>query len=233
MRLIYSFFYPFISLIYPIHCLVCSGDVLIDNSAICPICLDELPYTYFEEYNTDQPMDRMFYGRLSPQFTYSLLFFEQNGPTQPILHALKYDARRNVGKQLGELIAHRIARLHSIDPIDALIPVPIHPKKAFWRGYNQSEFIAKGIGAVLQIPVQTKWVVKCRATESQTRKNRFLRWDNVVNQFESRINGTFAGHIAIVDDVLTTGATIEAVVKSIRSKNEHIRISILTLAITT
>lgn len=233
MRLIYSFFHSFISLIYPLHCIVCSDEVLIEDSAICPICLDELPYTYFEQYNTDHPMDHMFYGRLSTQFTYALLFFEQNGPTQPILHALKYDARRNVGKQLGERIANRIADLHSIDPIDALIPVPIHPKKAFSRGYNQSEFIAKGIGAVLHIPVQTKWVVKCRATESQTRKNRFLRWDNVVNQFESRINGTFAGHIAIVDDVLTTGATIEAVVKSIRSKNEHIRISILTLAITT
>ena len=233
MQHIYSVIQSFISLVYPMQCVVCSGEVFIDNSAICPICLDELPYTYFEQSNTDHPMDRMFYGRLPTQFTYALLFFEQNGPTQPILHALKYGARRNVGKQLGERIAYRIAHLHSIEPIDALIPVPIHPKKAFTRGYNQSEFIAKGVGAVLHIPVQTKWVVKCRATESQTRKSRFLRWDNVADQFESRINGTFAGHIAIVDDVLTTGATIEAVVKSIRSKNEHIRISIITLAITT
>ena len=76
MQHIYSAIQSFISLVYPMQCIVCSGEVLIDNSAICPICLDELPYTYFEQSNTDHPMDRMFYGRLSPQFTYALLFFE-------------------------------------------------------------------------------------------------------------------------------------------------------------
>lgn len=232
MRVIHSLIDPIISLIYPVNCISCSGDVFIENSALCPLCIDELPYTLFEHCLDTNPMHRIFYGRFPFQFCYALLFFEQNAASQPILHALKYDSRRQVGTQMGELIAKRIEVLHFNDPIDALIPVPIHPKKAFTRGYNQSEYIANGIGAELRIPVYPNWVITRRSTESQTRKNRFLRLDNVAHKFESRINRNFTGHVVIVDDVLTTGATIEAVVQSIRSTNAHIRISIVTLAIT-
>jgi predicted amidophosphoribosyltransferase len=133
---------------------------------------------------------------------------------------------------MGIEIGTRLKEKQAIDPIDVLIPVPIHPKKAFDRGYNQSEWIAKGIASVIPAEIQKNWMVKNHHTKSQTRSNRFNRWDNVSTNFSSRIIDTFEGHIAIVDDVITTGATIEAMVSAIQAKNKKVKISVITLAIT-
>jgi ComF family protein len=121
----------------------------------------------------------------------------------------------------------------SFKGVEALIPVPIHSKKEFLRGYNQSEKIADGIAAVLNIPVVLDFMGQTKSTESQTKKSRFMRWDNVENKFQTTQKETTQySHIAIVDDVITTGATLEAIIRKIRENNPEIRISVISLAIT-
>ena len=232
MHLISVFVSSISDLIFPNNCLVCEHPVPRNQMVICPFCIDELPYTYFERYSSSTPFDQLFYGRANVYSTYALLYFEQHNSTQRVLHALKYDSRKLVGLQMGIEIGTRLKEKQAIDPIDVLIPVPIHPKKAFDRGYNQSEWIAKGIASVIPAEIQKNWMVKNHHTKSQTRSNRFNRWDNVSTNFSSRIIDTFEGHIAIVDDVITTGATIEAMVSAIQAKNKKVKISVITLAIT-
>ena len=232
MRLFSAFLSPISDLIYPNHCLICNHYVHANRMAICPICIDELPYTYFEHFTVPTSFEQLFYGRVSLNMTFALLYFEQHNSTQKLLHALKYGSRKWIGWQLGKEIGHRIKEFHQNDPIDALIPVPIHPKKAFDRGYNQSEWIAKGIATILPIPIEKGWIYKKTHTGSQTTSDRFHRWENVSSNFASRIFPTFDGHIAIVDDVITTGATIEAMVSAIQAINKNVKISVITLAIT-
>ena len=119
----------------------------------------------------------------------------------------------------------------SFQSIDALVPVPIHPKKEFIRGYNQSEKLADGISEVLKVPVVVDFLERTKFSESQTKKNRFLRWDNVENNFKSK-NRSHYKHIAIVDDVITTGATLEVIIRTIQENNPEIRISVISLALT-
>ena len=149
-----------------------------------------------------------------------------------ILHALKYKSNPVVGVEFGEEIARRIKSMNQFNDLDALIPVPIHPKKAFIRGYNQSEQIAKGMANVLAIPVDTHFLKKQEHTESQTKRGRFDRWDNVADNFVLRKQFKKPKHIAIIDDVITTGATIEALVRSIHKNYPEIRVSIISLALT-
>jgi ComF family protein len=189
-------------------------------------------FTHFEKYTEPTELDKLFWGRINLAGTFALLLFEKGKSTQKILHALKYKSNPAVGVEFGEEIAKRIQSMRHFDDLDALIPVPIHPKKAFIRGYNQSEQIAIGLSNVLTIPVDTHFLKKQEHTKSQTKRGRFDRWDNVVNNFVLRKQVKTPKHIAIVDDVITTGATIEALVRSIHKNYPEIRVSIISLALT-
>lgn len=219
-------------LIYPDHCLICELELLKDASAICSFCDAEMHFTHFEKYTEPTELDKLFWGRIKITGTFALLFFEKGKSTQKILHALKYKSNPVVGVEFGEEIAKRIKSMNQFNDLDALIPVPIHPKKAFIRGYNQSEQIAKGMANVLAIPVDTHFLKKQEHTESQTKRGRFDRWDNVADNFVLRKQFKKPKHIAIIDDVITTGATIEALVRSIHKNYPEIRVSIISLALT-
>jgi ComF family protein len=219
-------------LIYPDTCLICELELLKDASAICSFCAAEMHFTHFEKYTEPTELDKLFWGRIQLESTFSLLYFEKGKSTQKILHALKYKSNPQVGIEFGEEIAKRMHLMSQFHDLDALIPVPIHPKKAFVRGYNQSEQIAKGLSHVLSIPVDNHFLTKQEHTSSQTKRGRFDRWDNVVNNFVLRKQIKTPKHIAIVDDVITTGATIEALVRSIHKNYPEIRVSIISLALT-
>lgn len=220
-----------IHLIYPETCIICQNELLFQKKNICLFCQNELQYTYFERFIEPSPLDQLFWGRVKINATYAYVYFEKGKNVQPILHALKYKNKPEIGEKLGVLIGEKIKDLPSFQNIDALIPVPIHPKKKFTRGYNQSEKIADGISSILKIPVIPDFIESLKQTPSQTNKNRFKRWDNVATKFSIK-NDIKLNHIAIVDDVITTGATLEAIIKVILENNPEIRISIMSLAIT-
>lgn len=219
-------------MIYPEACLICSKELTSQEHSICSFCYDDLHFTHFEKYTEPTSLDKLFWGRVKIDTSFSLLYFEKELSTQQILHALKYRSNPQVGIEFGRIIARKIKKMEGFKDIDHLIPVPIHPKKEFVRGYNQSEQLANGISEVLNIPVDNQILKKRSHTESQTKRGRFARWDNVVNNFRLQKQTDVLKHIAIVDDVITTGATLEALIRSIQENYPDIRISIISLALT-
>jgi ComF family protein len=218
-------------LLFPESCLICADELRESDKKICTFCASDLLRTDFEKYSEPTNLDRLFWGRVSLTATFALLYFEKGKSTQKILHALKYRSNPQVGEEFGKEIGRTIKKMPAFADLDALLPVPIHPKKAFVRGYNQSEELAKGIGIVHSIPVDTGFLKKLSHTASQTKKGKFARWDNVADNFGVRKKISYQ-HIALVDDVVTTGATLEALIRSIQKNYPDLRISILSLAIT-
>ena len=153
------------------------------------------------------------------------------GDTRRILHSLKYGGQKEIGEIMGRHLAVELLSSGFFEGIDMLVPVPLHKKKEKLRGYNQSEWIARGVSVITLIPVFTSGMVREKNTETQTHKSAFERWENVDGIFRVTIPEYFSGkHILIIDDVLTTGATIVACASAF-DKVEDIRISILTLAV--
>jgi ComF family protein len=219
-------------LLFPETCLICQDELSVSSTSVCSICSGELLFTHFEKYTDPTDLDKLFWGRIQLTSTFAMLFFEKGKSTQKILHALKYQSRPAVGIEFGKMIGEKIKGNELFSSVDLIVPVPIHPKKKFIRGYNQSEQIAIGISTALMIPISNHFLEKINHTKSQTKKGRFARWDNVAQNFTiQQINPT-TKHILIVDDVITTGATLEALVRSIQEKKPELRISIVCLAIT-
>jgi len=167
-------------------------------------------------------------GLLSSAVLYS---FEEGNPVQTILHELKYKNNRSIGFYFGSLIGQEIKRKQSSYSIDALIPVPIHHRKRFDRGYNQSELLARGISSVTSLPVKTDLLSKTRNTKSQTKLSKDMRRKNTIDTFFVSNEVKKYSSIALVDDVVTTGATISAICDVLREKNEHLQITIFSLSI--
>ncbi len=219
-------------LIYPETCLICDTELSSNENSVCSLCSQELEYTQFEKYSEPTELDKLFWGRVKIEFTFSLFYFREEGSTQKILHALKYKHSPQVGVEFGRIIGRRLKSVPFVKEIDLLVPVPIHPKKEFQRGYNQSEQLAIGISDILSIPMDTKFLKKNNHNGSQTRKGRFDRWDNVSSVFVIGKSRSKPRHIAIVDDVITTGATLESIIRTVQENNPDIRISIISLALT-
>jgi competence protein ComFC len=220
-------------LIYPSACLICEKELLLDQTNICSFCEHDLRFTFFENYLEPTSLDQLFWGRAQLTSTCAFLYFEKGTSTQQLLHAIKYQNKQelaiDLGRRFGEKLLENEAKYGTIE---ALIPIPLHPKKQFIRGYNQSECIANGIASSIQTPVVTTFLTKGKHTESQTKKGRFLRWDNVTDVFQihpATLNGM--KHIALVDDVVTTGSTLEACIQLIHQQIPNIQISVLSLAI--
>ncbi|MES2587970.1 MAG: ComF family protein [Bacteroidota bacterium] len=220
-------------LIYPNVCLVCEKELSKFESDVCSFCVENLKYTAFEKYEDESTLDKLFWGRVQLEHTFSLLYFEKGNQTQKILHQIKYKGKQELGEKMGELMAKRLlenpSKLHGID---VLIPVPLHLKKQHTRGYNQSEVISNGLSVVLNIPTKLDFLTRVKHAESQTRKSRFMRWDNIEEAFFVNENHSDLKHIAIIDDVITTGSTLESCMKMILEKYPQMKISVFSLAVT-
>lgn len=219
-------------LIYPELCTVCGNELSVHDMELCPFCTEELRYTYFETFEGDSPLDKLFWGRIPLVSTFAMLNFEKESSTQTLLHGIKYKNKRNLAKEMGRRMGNRIIlNMEKYRSVQALIPVPLHPRKHHIRGYNQSEMIAEGISSVLQIPVIKNCLIKTTHTQSQTKKGRFLRWDNVSEVFSiSKTLPNHYQHVALVDDVITTGSTLEAGMQKILETMPDIQLSVLSLA---
>lgn len=218
-------------LIYPNLCLSCDYELTNSESGICSICRESISFTNYQNYTEVQAMEQLFWGRLKIQNTYAHFYFEKHRVTQKILFNLKYKNNGQIGQYFGQEIGEVLAQKHLWKSTDAIIPVPLHPHKQFCRGYNQSYALAKGIESKLRVPVVTNLIKRNTNTVSQTKKGRFSRWDNVNNKFIVHPKISNYKHVIIVDDVITTGSTIEAIINAIHSKNDQILISVVTLAI--
>jgi ComF family protein len=218
-------------LIFPEKCRVCASELAPSDLLLCPFCTLDLDYTHFEKYTEANAVDKLFWGRVPIKLAYAHLFYRKGGSTQHILHELKYAYNARIGREFGKQIGNTLRQQEKWRDVDFLVPVPIHPKKEFSRGYNQSTRIAEGISTSLGIPVHELGLKKVKHTASQTRMGRFLRWDNVTHNFSITAQNNFQGkHIAFVDDVITTGATLESLIRTVLDKYPDIRISVISLA---
>lgn len=224
-----SWFRDFIELIYPRTCGACDIPLLYGEQVLCTKCITELPYTYYHK-DKDNPVAQIFWGRVQLQAATSLLYFHKKGRTQHMLHLLKYKGRKDVGIFLGQILGNQLKENDDFKTIDAIIPIPLHPKRQKQRGYNQAECIAIGISLSMSVPVENNLVIRNTETKTQTKKNRTERWENVENVFSIQNEYTVKGkHYLLVDDVVTTGATLEACAQTLLSI-PNTKISIATLA---
>ena len=218
------------NLFYPVLCAGCDSMLRTGERVICTDCKLKLPETNYHDHSLNDTGRRLA-GRIPFTHATSLAYFSHEGILQKLLHELKYRSRREVGFYLGELLGHRLHVSKWGGEIDALIPVPLHYKKQLSRGFNQSLEIALGIGKVLDKPVLSKSLVRVRKTESQTRKSRMERLTNMEEAFVLKNVAPVIGkHILLVDDVLTTGATIEACALVLLSAPDT-KVSIATIGI--
>ena len=201
------------------------------EETVCLSCRYLLPKTHYEN-NAENPLAQMFWGQVDFHAVTAEFFFSKTGKVQHLLHQLKYEGNKDAGFFLGQQIGESISKAYSFQGIDLIVPIPLHPKKEFMRGYNQSYVIAQGIEDKTKIPVMKDALRRKTFTSTQTKKSREERWENVKDIFEivdaERLKGK---HLLIVDDVLTTGSTIMAAGMTL-SIIEDIKISVATAACT-
>lgn len=220
----------FTELLFPRYCVVCQDKLLQTENYICLRCLLHMPRTDHVTHR-DNPMEQLFYGRVPVERACAFMEFKKGSDYQKLLHALKYRGQKELGDVLGLKFGAALKTDRQICSADYICPVPLHPRKERKRGYNQSYHIAKGLSQSLGIPVNRDNLYRETHTATQTRKSRWERWQNVEGIFAVREPELFANkHLILVDDVITTGATIEACAAAILKQCEA-KISVLTLAI--
>jgi ComF family protein len=196
--------------LFPSYCAGCHQRRTPPEKPLCYQCLSELALTTFENQQ-ENTLDRLFWGRIPLQSVTAEYVLKPNSALQQSLHQLKYHHRPGVGVYLGKMAGERMKQNHRHQPIDALIPLPLHERKKRIRGYNQAERICQGIAQTTGIPVWDTLVVRNQHTETQTQKDREQRWANMHGKFSlHRPEQATHKHVLLVDDVLTTGATLEA-----------------------
>ena len=226
-----TWFHSFWSLLFPRCCVVCGSPLSRGEECLCTCCNINLPGTGFH-LRKDNPLECLFWGRIPGlKRASSFLFYRKGSDFRRILHLLKYGGYKELGEVMGRYMAAELSSGGFFDGVDMIIPVPLHRKKQKLRGYNQSEWIARGIASVTGIPLCAECMIREKNTETQTRKSTFERWENVEGIFRLCDTVHFEGkHVLLVDDVLTTGATTVACASAFAGVS-GIRISVLTLAV--
>ena len=202
----------FVSLIFPRVCLACEEPLARGEDHICTGCRAQFPYTdYHKLPPSENPLARKFWGKLPVRYSLSYLRFLRRGWVQHLLHQLKYQGQPEIGRVLGRWYGAELAAAGLATEFDLIVPVPLHARKLAKRGYNQSDSFAEGLALGLAVPWSATTLRRTEHTASQTRKNRTDRWQNVAEAFEVNAPEIVLGRrILVVDDVLTTGATLEA-----------------------
>jgi ComF family protein len=214
---------------FPKHCEGCGTDLVYNNQLLCLRCTSQLPYTGFENI-PNNPIEHLFVGRLPVKAASSCFYFAKGHLVQHLIHQLKYKHNTAVGKYMGALMGKAILKSTCFGHIDYLIPMPLTAIKEFKRGYNQAAVISEGMSEVMNVPLLLNNICKTIHTDTQTKKHRSERWNNVEGSFIIKKPTILHGkHVLIVDDVITTGATLEACAQAL-SGIPGIRISVATLA---
>ncbi len=217
-----------LSLLYPKICLSCGNNIRSYEEAICLTCQYKLPKTNFhlEKENT---MAELFWGRANIRHAASFYYFDKGGLVRNLIHNLKYGNKPEIGLRLGQLYGKTLRTSSFFQEIEVIIPVPLHPKKQKMRGYNQSIQFAKGISKTMQVP-WSEVLSRTVMTETQTQKARIERFKNVEHAFKVITPDMAKGkHVLLVDDVLTTGATLEACAHKLLELS-NTKVSVATIA---
>ena len=224
-----SFWSRLLDLISPRMCVVCGSRLAVTEETLCSKCYLHLPRTDFRNNLYENVMAKLFWGRIAIEKADALFFYEPHAETAHILYELKYKNHPEIGVVMGRMMAKELMRSGLYEGIDAIVPVPLAKKRERERGYNQSLELAKGVSEVTGLPIADKVVVRTKFVGSQTQRGRWERNENVENVFElvdgDSINGK---HLLLIDDVVTTGATIIACAQELQ-KASNVRISVLAL----
>lgn len=219
-------------LFFPERCAACSGTRPEGTVLFCPACRWDLPTTGYWN-RSENPVKAKFDGLLPVEEASAYLFFSRESPYREMIHSFKYQGQWQLCEQLGEEMGEALATSEHYRTIDLIVPIPLHPLRRWKREYNQAEYIARGIARKLNKPIATGCVVRKRYNPSQTsQENREERWKNVHNIFSVRNPEFLSGkRILLVDDLLTTGATLVSCGEAIINQSDKCRISIATLAV--
>mgnify|MGYP003108910354 CR=1 FL=1 len=223
-------FQTLLTLFFPKVCYSCNGFLHDNEQYACTSCRHDFPVTNFH-FNKDETVKNVFYGRLPIESATALLRFEKKGITQNLLHNLKYKGFEEVGVFLGRWLGGELQNIPEYQHIDVVIPVPLHKNKLRKRGYNQVTKFGQELAKSLNAEYMDDVLIKVSNTSSQVTKNRLTRWLSNVTIFKVINSDKIQNkHILLVDDIITTGATMEAC-GTVLLKNNHVKISIATMAI--
>lgn len=219
----------FVGLLFPNLCNGCGTPLFRGEYLVCLQCLHHLPYTDYH-LHFENRVAKQLWGRMEFEAAMAMLYFRKGASIQNLMHNLKYNQKTEIGVFLGKLLGEKLLESTLYKGIDLVMPVPLHPKRFRVRGYNQSSFIANGVAEKIEAAVNEDLLVRNVYTESQTKKNRYNRYENMKNVFiVTDETAIFKKHILLVDDVITTGATIEACANALTAGGAG-KVSIATLA---
>jgi len=197
-------------LFYPHICNGCGSDIIPEQNLLCARCMLQLPVTFFANY-PNNPIEKIFTGRLPVAAAHAEFYFSKTSLIQQLIHQLKYKSNKAIGIYLGEMMGKTIRQSGRFSQVDALVPLPLFPGKEKKRGYNQAAVICEGMSLSMQLPVMENVLLRRHFTDTQTKKHRTERWQNVADSFTVQHPEKIKGkHLLLVDDVITTGATLEA-----------------------
>ena len=227
--MVISFWHRLLDLISPRVCVVCDNRLTITEETICSRCNFHLPRTGFGKAPYDNEMAKLFWAQIPIERAAALFYYEAHSETANIIYMLKYKNHPEIGGVMGRMTAKELQINGFFDGIDGIVPVPLAKKRLHQRGYNQSMEIAKGVSEITGLPIYNKVVRRNAFEGSQTNKGRWERNENVEKVFELIDSESVRGkHLLIIDDVVTTGATIIACTKEL-VKAGDVKVSVLTL----
>ena len=224
-----SFWARLLDLISPRLCVVCGNRLAVTEETLCSKCYLHLPRTDFGHDLYENVMAKLFWGQMAIEKATALFYYEPHAETAQILYEMKYKNHPEIGVVMGRMMAKELMRSGLFDGIDAIVPVPLARKRERQRGYNQSLELAKGVSEVTGLPIANKVVRRTKFVGSQTQRGRWERNENVEDVFELVDSDSISGkHLLLIDDVVTTGATIIACAQEMR-KASNVKFSVLAL----
>lgn len=227
-----SFINDFVSLFYPRYCNICTNVLLKNEECICLKCMIDLPKTNFHLQEVN-PLSLLFYGKVNINAVTAYYYFKKGNITQTLIHQLKYKGCKEIGFFCGFLLGRDLIKSDFFKSVDVVIPIPLHPKKYKKRGYNQSEEIAKGVAKAIGKELNTHAFIRKVETTTQTKKMMYKRWENTSDIFSViDIDSLVSKHILLIDDVITTGSTLESAAITLLSACCNTKVSIACLACT-
>jgi competence protein ComFC len=226
-----KFLKDFFRIFYPDLCANCENQLEKNENTICTFCRHDLPLTNFTNYSENK-IAKTFYGRIIIEKANTLLFYRKEGITKKLIHELKYKGNEEIGSFFGNWLGEILKQNNEFSDINLIVPVPLHPKKLKQRGYNQVSKFGEKLSYHLNKPFLENVLLRTSTSKTQTFKARFERFNNNDTKFQSNNTSSFKNkHILLIDDVITTGATIESCARELQ-KTEGVKISILTMAYT-